>query len=90
VEGTNGRLLMDKGYVVDPFTNKELQVMMQKKQFDFSAHAGRRSLEKIAKKVSPEKAFVVHGDAQPAKEFSDFLATLCETHTPKVEESFEL
>jgi putative mRNA 3-end processing factor len=90
VEGTNGRLLMEKGYVKDPFTNKELQVLMQKKQFDFSAHAGRHSLEKIAKKVSPEKAFVVHGDPEPAKAFSEFLSSICETHAPKIGETFEL
>jgi len=90
VEGTNGRLLMEKGYIVDPFTNKELSVVMQKKQFDFSAHAGRNSLEKIAKKVAPEKAFVVHGDPEPAKAFSEFLSSLCEVHAPKIGESFTL
>ncbi|MBN2014309.1 MAG: MBL fold metallo-hydrolase [Candidatus Altiarchaeota archaeon] len=90
VEGTNGRLLMEKGYVIDPLTDKELEVRMEKHQFDFSAHAGRHSLEDIAEKVNPEKAFVVHGDPKPCESFAEFLSSICETHTPKMGDTFDL
>lgn len=90
VEGTNGRLLMEKGYVVDQFTNTKMQVRMQRHQFDFSAHAGRHSLEEIARKVNPEKAFVVHGDPEPCKAIGEFLSGICETHVPETGNTFEL
>ncbi len=90
VEGTNGRLLMEKGYVVDPFTDGEIQIKMQKHQFDFSAHAGRHSLERIIEKVSPEKAFIVHGDPLPCESLGEFLSSICETHIPKVSDVVEL
>lgn len=90
VEGTNGRLLMDKDYVIDSMTNEEIPVKMEKHQFDFSAHAGRHCLEEIAKKVNPEKAFVVHGDKKPCESFAEFLSDICETHIPKIGDTFDL
>lgn len=90
VEGTNGRLLMEKGRILDPFTGKEIEVKMQKRQFDFSAHAGRNSLQRIAEEVSPDKAFVVHGDEGPAKALCDLLSERCEVYLPKLGEVFEV
>jgi len=78
VEGTNGRLLMEKGYIIDEHTNRKILVQMNVHQFDFSAHAGRHSLEWIAEEVSPEIAFVVHGDPECATSFGKFLETICD------------
>jgi len=90
VEGTNGRLLMEKGYVIDSFTNTRIPIKMQKHQFDLSAHAGRHSLERIAKKVNPEEAFVVHGDPLPCKSLGEFLSGICEAHIPEIGNTIEL
>ena len=38
---------------------------------DFSAHAGRSELFELAKKVSPQKIYCVHGDS--CEEFADEL-----------------
>lgn len=84
VEGTNGRLLMDEGYVVDPWGNKKLRVDMMKHQFDFSAHAGRRSLEKIVERVNPEVVIVVHGDESVCLSFAEWLRESKETYVPSI------
>ncbi|RLI95340.1 MAG: MBL fold metallo-hydrolase [Candidatus Altiarchaeales archaeon] len=91
VEGTNGRLLMENGYIVDESNNKKISVKMEKHQFDFSAHAGRNSLERIARDVNPEIAFVVHGDQEPATELGKFLTTICEkVYVPEVGDVIEI
>ncbi|MEA3254609.1 MAG: MBL fold metallo-hydrolase [Candidatus Altiarchaeota archaeon] len=84
VEGTNGRLLMDEDYVIDPWGNKKLRVDMMKHQFDFSAHAGRRSLEKIVKKVDPGIVIVVHGDEDVSLSFAEWLKESRETYVPSI------
>ncbi len=90
VEGTNGRLLMEKGYVVDQYVNEEIPVKMEKHQFDFSAHAGRPALEKIAEKVNPDKAFIVHGERTSAESLGELISGICETHIPKMGDKFDL
>ncbi len=90
VEGTNGRLLMEKGYVIDSFTDSKIPIKMQKHQFDFSSHAGRHSLERIAKEVNPEKAFVVHGDPEPCESLGEFLSGICEAHVPGIGDTIKL
>ncbi len=73
VKGTNGRLLMDEGYVIDPLDNSRIRVEMEKHQFDFSAHAGRNSLKKIVKIAKPETVIVVHGDPDSCISFGGWL-----------------
>jgi putative mRNA 3-end processing factor len=59
---TNGRLLLDNGYVfVDGF---KTSVKCSVDQFDFSAHAGAKELKDFVRKVSPQKMFLVHGDPE--------------------------
>lgn len=91
VKGTNGRLLMDEGYVIDPLDNSRIRVNMEKHQFDFSAHAGRNSLERIAKRVNPEIVIVVHGDPESCLSFGEWLkGRVDEVYIPYVGNSIEL
>ncbi len=64
VEGTNGRLLMDEG-ILDLYGVKE-KIDAEIGFFDFSAHAGHSELIEFAKKCSPERIILMHGDNRDA------------------------
>jgi len=76
VEGTNARLLVDKGrlnfYGVTEKINCEVQY------FDFSAHAGHSELIEFARKCNPEKVVIMHSEnrealVEPIKEFAEVI-----------------
>ncbi len=71
VEGTNGRLLMDSGYIVDNGEKKKINTPYT--FFDFSAHADKNDLIEYAKKSSPETIVCVHGDKDNAVALADDL-----------------
>jgi len=60
IEGTNGWLLQNKGYIVKD--EQELMVDLPVEYLDFSAHAGRTGLMYFIEKTNPEKIILVHGD----------------------------
>jgi putative mRNA 3-end processing factor len=90
VEGTNGRLLLDEGYVVDPRGGERLDLRMNVEYLDFSAHAGRHSLERMIEKINPDKCILVHGDSESCASLGEFTEGLCETFIPEVGSSIEL
>jgi putative mRNA 3-end processing factor len=69
IEDTPGRILLETGRFI--YGNINLEVKMRVKRFDFSAHAGRKSLFEFVKKVNPEKVFCIHGDH--TEEFAEEL-----------------
>lgn len=87
--GTNGRLLKEKGRI--RINGKMLDFKGEVHSFDFSAHSGRKELLQYAKKVDPEKIFLVHGDLD---EMSAFHGTLMEegfdARMPELNEKVEV
>jgi putative mRNA 3-end processing factor len=69
IEGTPGRILLETGRFI--YGNVDIEVKMKVKRFDFSAHAGRKSLFEFVKRLNPEKVFCVHGDH--TEEFAEEL-----------------
>jgi putative mRNA 3-end processing factor len=69
IEGTPGRILLETGRFI--YENLDIEVKMRVKRFDFSAHAGRKSLFEFVKKINPEKVFCIHGDH--TEEFAEEL-----------------
>jgi len=69
IEGTPGRILLETGRFI--FGSMDIEVKMRVRRFDFSAHAGRKSLFEFVKKLNPEKIFCVHGDH--TEEFAEEL-----------------
>ncbi|MFC1691683.1 MBL fold metallo-hydrolase [Nanoarchaeota archaeon] len=57
---TNGRLLLEKGYVKD--RNKDVKINCEISHFDFSAHAGKEQLQELIKKINPQQLLINHGD----------------------------
>ena len=85
VEGTNGRLLMDEG-ILDLYGVKE-KIDSEVVFFDFSAHAGHSELVEFARKCSPEKIVLMHGDSR--EKLAEDLKNLgFEVIMPKNGESF--
>ncbi len=74
VEGTNSRLLIDKGKL--DFYGVIENIECEVQYFDFSAHAGHSELIDFAKACKPEKIVLFHGDnrealIEPLKNFAD-------------------
>ena len=60
VEGTNGRLLMEKG-LIDLGTGPE-KIAPKVEFYDFSAHSGHSELVRFVRGCAPEKVVLFHGD----------------------------
>jgi putative mRNA 3-end processing factor len=60
VEGTNSKLLIEKGKL--SFYGVTENVACEVEYFDFSAHAGHSELIEFAKACKPEKIVLFHGD----------------------------
>lgn len=70
-EGTNGRMLLDRGQIV--LHGKPRKVPEPVSFYDFSAHAGRRDLYEYVRRSAPQVVVCVHGDQGNAKNFADTL-----------------
>ncbi|MEM4160863.1 MAG: MBL fold metallo-hydrolase [Thermoplasmata archaeon] len=62
VEGTNGRLLLEKGTV--KIAGAEVEVKSPVYFFDFSAHAGHDELLRFIYGCNPEKVVLMHGETR--------------------------
>jgi putative mRNA 3-end processing factor len=82
VEDTNGRLLIEQGYVEDEESGAKFQVDMQIAQYDFSAHSGRAELVRTIKKMNPEDVVLMHGDGESIESLKDEFGDI-RVHTPK-------
>jgi putative mRNA 3-end processing factor len=76
VDGTNSRLLMDKGKL--NFYGVIEDVNCEKDYFDFSGHAGHSELIDFAKECKPEKIILMHSDqreslVEPLSEFAEII-----------------
>jgi len=60
VEGSNGRKILETGYM--EFQGVSEKVNCEVMKFDFSAHAGHDELLAFAKACDPEKIVLMHGD----------------------------
>ncbi len=85
VEGSNARLLREKGYV--NMDGEPVKVECEVEFFDFSAHAGHTELVNLARQVEPEDIVLCHGDNREAlaADLSEF-----DVHMPKEGEVLKL
>jgi len=86
VEGTNSRLLVDKGKL--DFYGVTENVECEVEYFDFSAHAGHSELIQFAKDCKPEKIVLFHGDNREV--LVDPLKDIAEVYTPQTKEILNL
>ncbi|QEE14910.1 MBL fold metallo-hydrolase [Promethearchaeum syntrophicum] len=79
IDGTPGKILLEKGVYIDKNTKEEIKVKAQINHFDFSSHAGKSDLIEFLNKIkfkSDKKVFCVHGDAEVMKEFASNISKL--------------
>jgi putative mRNA 3-end processing factor len=89
VAETPGRVLLDTGKINLNGILAELK--MQYEKYDFSAHAGKKELLSVAKKLSPEKIFLVHGDESVVKKFKvELKHEGFDVYAPSVDEEISL
>lgn len=72
VEGTNGRLLMDHGYII--LDGVKTKIATPVSFHDLSAHADRSDLHRYAKESSPNTVVCVHGSKDNARTLADDLS----------------
>lgn len=86
VEGSNCRLLVDKGKL--DFYGVREKIECEVQYFDFSAHAGHSELIEFAKGCNPEKIVLMHSDNRET--LVKPLEDIAEIYTPKTGELVEL
>ena len=89
VEGTNGRNLLDKGYVV--IDGNITKIKTPAKHYDLSAHAGKTDIHNFIKQSSPEKVICVHGAQESTSELAENLKLEgFEAYAPKIGDVIKL
>lgn len=89
VEGTNGRLLLDRGIVKDEA--REIKIHAKASHFDLSAHAGRDELYEYAKKSGAHTIICVHGDHDTSLAMAENLKLEgFNAHAPKIGETIKI
>ncbi len=71
VEGTNGRLLINHGYV--NIDEKKVPIRTPVSVYDFSAHAGNKDLYEYVRQSAPNTVICVHGDQSATTHFAQNL-----------------
>jgi len=78
VEGTNGRLALERGMIEN--NDRIMHLKTKIEQYDFSAHCGEKELKDIVNhfcRNGTETVFAMHGDGQNTKDFAEWVS---ETH----------
>ncbi len=89
IEGTNGRLLIEKGYIIKDGRKQKVQTPFS--VYDFSAHAGNSDLHEYVRRSSPNIVICVHGDENSATHFAEELNNEgFEAYAPRIGESIKL
>ncbi|MDD3264208.1 MAG: MBL fold metallo-hydrolase [Candidatus Nanoarchaeia archaeon] len=88
-EGTNGRTLLELGYVeVD---GRIFRPKCYFEKFDLSGHAGHKDLVKLVEKLKPKKVILNHGDESSILNFEkELLSKDVQVIAPKINEEIEL
>jgi uncharacterized protein len=89
-EGTAGRQLQDGIKEID-FHDSRLKVAMKVEVYHMSAHADRKQLEMIPKRISGLKnIYIVHGEKKKAEALKEAFTGKYNVVVPKIGESYNL
>lgn len=70
VEGTPGRLLLEKSIIT--VDGEMVKAKSEIKHFELSSHSGKNQLEELLKKISAEKTFIVHGEPDNCERLAEY------------------
>ncbi len=89
-EGTAGRMLQDGVKELD-FHEERLRIRMKVEVYHMSAHADRKQLELIPKKIlGIRNIFIVHGEKDKATSLAQALSKRFRVTIPKIGESYNI
>jgi putative mRNA 3-end processing factor len=89
VEGTNGRTLIEKGYITIDGEKRKISTPVS--IHDLSAHADMDDILNYVKKSSPNKVICVHGDSNSAISLADRLTVEgFEAFAPKIGDTINI
>lgn len=89
-EGTPGRALLDGAKKLD-FHDTKLNVRLKVQIFHMSAHADRKQLETIPKKLAGLKnIFIVHGEVSKAQELMHHFGSKYKVQVPQIGDTCEI
>lgn len=88
-EGTNGRTLLELGYVeVD---GNVFRPKCYFEKFDLSGHAGHNDLMNLVEKLEPKRVILNHGDESALLKFEkELISKNIQVLAPKINEEFDL
>lgn len=93
VEGTNGRMVLEKGLVR---LNKDIvKIENDVEQYDFSSHSGDKELKEMVKDLSDKGAtlfFTIHGEREKNEAFSAWIKEEigCEANAPNTGDTYAI
>ncbi|MGQ9596977.1 MAG: MBL fold metallo-hydrolase [Thermoproteota archaeon] len=70
VEGTPGRLLLEKSIIT--VDGEMVKAKSEIKHFELSSHSGKNQLEELLKKINAEKTFIVHGESDNCERLAEY------------------
>lgn len=90
IEGTPGRILLEKGVVT--LNGRPFKTKAEIKHFELSSHSGKNQLEELVNKINAEKIFTVHGDSDNCKRLAEYARNSLELDAiaPKLGESYTI
>ena len=89
VEGTNGRMLLDKGTVMAHGMLRKITTPVS--YWDFSAHADKNDLHEYIRMSEPQTVVCVHGDEESATQLAESLKLDgYEAYAPKIGDTIDL
>jgi len=90
VEGTPGRILLEKGIVT--VDSKLVKAKSEIKHFELSSHSGKSQLESLIKKINARYTFFVHGESKNCERLAGYTRDKLglEAFAPKLGESYTI
>ncbi|MCS7139034.1 MAG: MBL fold metallo-hydrolase [Crenarchaeota archaeon] len=90
VEGTPGRILLEKGVIT--VDGKFVKAKSEIRHFELSSHSGKDQLEKLIKKINADKTFIVHGEPENCERLAKYAREELELEAfaPKLGESYTI
>jgi len=74
VEGTNGRMILEKGLV--KLNRNLVKIEATVEQYDFSSHSGDKELKSMVKRMADKGVnlfFTVHGEKEKSEAFAEYI-----------------
>ena len=89
VEGTNGRMLMEKGTM--KINGVEVKIPVKSAYYNLSAHASKAELYGFVKDCEPTTVICLHGDRESALGMAETLKTEgYDAHAPMIGETLKV